>query len=401
MKSREFLSRQRVIPGVSKSRLNCESFQALRATPELLARVEAAHVDELQLQKELRQEYPDELVRLAFSQCELRRRAASKFGRSAEMWFDRVGLEQATSETVARHKAARFSGDVDDLCCGIGGDAIALAERCHVTAIDRRADACLMTGWNAEAYGVASSVITRVLDVEEQPGESPIVHIDPDRRAGARRSVRIEDYAPSLSFLEQQIESREGGAIKLSPASNFGGKFPGCEIELISLKGECKEATVWFGTLAGEEKWRATVLPSGESIAADPTSARPRMSSLSQYIYDPDPAVVRSGLIDVVADSLNLSRLDREEEYLTSDTLTLSAFVQAFEVLAELPNNDKQIRRYFRESEFGQVEIKSRHVRIDAEAVRRKLSLTGHDPSVLIYARIAGKTRAILCRRWR
>src|SRR5690606_34115780 len=135
--------------------------------------------------------------------------------------------------------------------------------------------------------------------------------------------------------------------------------------ELISLHGECKEATVWFGSLAGEQPWRASVLPSGETIAADPLAARAPIGPVSQYVYDPDPAVVRSGLIDVVAVSLGLKRLDAEEEYLTGDTLVESAFVRPFEVLADLPNNDRQIRRAFRESEFGQVEIKSRHLPID------------------------------------
>ncbi len=389
------------MPTVNEPRSKVDVLKALRATPGLMQRVEVSDVDELLLQKQLRQEYPDDLVRLSVSLCELRVRAAVKFERATEMWFDRVGLEQATSERVARHKAARFSGIVDDLCCGIGGDAIALAAHCQVTAIDSREAACLMTAWNSETYAVSDHVTTLVTDVKRHAGTAPLVHIDPDRRTGVRRSIRIEDYCPSLSFLHDQIASRDGGAIKLSPASNFGGKFPGCEIELISLNGECKEATVWFGSLAGQNQWRATALPSGETLAADPMSARPRMMPLAKFVYDPDPAVVRAGLIDVAAESLNVGRLDAEEEYLTSEERVRSAFVQTFEVLAELPNNDKQIRRYFREASFGQVEIKSRHVRIDAEAVRRKLPLHGDEAGVLIFARIAGKTRAIVCRRWR
>ncbi|MCA9025052.1 MAG: hypothetical protein KDA86_07550 [Planctomycetaceae bacterium] len=375
--------------------------RALRSTPELLKTVLASKLDELALQKQLRQEYPDDLVRLAVSLCELRERATVKFERANRMWFDRVGLEQATSELVARHKAARFTGHVDDLCCGIGGDAIALADQYHVTAFDSREEACVMTEWNAEVYSVDDRVRTVVADVEQNSGNAPLVHIDPDRRTGARRSIRIEDYCPSLVFLHSQIDRRAGGAIKLSPASNFGGKFPGCEVELISLHGECKEATVWFGSLAGEAKWRATVLPSGETLAADPMSARPRLLPLAQFVYDPDPAVVRAGLIDVLANTLNVGRLDAEEEYLTSESPVVSPFVQAFEVLAELPHNDKQIRRYFRETNFGQVEIKTRHVRIDADTVRRKLPLNGNEAGVLIFARIAGKTRAVVCRRWR
>ena len=74
---------------------------------------------ELAIQTQLRREYSDRLVRGAFALCELRRRGLVKFSRAAEMWFDRQGLEQATSEPVARHKAGRFSGEVLDLSCDV------------------------------------------------------------------------------------------------------------------------------------------------------------------------------------------------------------------------------------------------------------------------------------------
>ncbi|MCA9073016.1 MAG: hypothetical protein KDA84_29030, partial [Planctomycetaceae bacterium] len=76
-----------------------------------------------------------------------------------------------------------------------------------------------------------------------------------------------------------------------------------------------------------------------------------------------------------------------------------SPFVRGFEVLAELPNNDRAIRKYFREANVGEVEIKCRHVPIQAESVRRKLQLDGTGKVALVFARILGKTRAIVCRR--
>src|SRR5262245_57050235 len=92
----------------------------LRNSPQLLETVARSHGSERALQTRLRREFPDRLVRGAFALCELRRRGQAKFSHAAEMWFDRQGLEQATSEPVARHKALRFSGNVFDLCCGIG-----------------------------------------------------------------------------------------------------------------------------------------------------------------------------------------------------------------------------------------------------------------------------------------
>lgn len=379
----------------------CEILQELRANPAILQRVrELCGGPELHVQNQLRKEYPDSVVRAALSLVELRHKGAGKFSRASEMWFDRQGLEQSTAEIVARHKARRFESDVWDLCCGIGGDALALAARVPVNAVDANPAAGLRTQWNAEVYGVSERVKTHCLNAEEVAFGGTLVHLDPDRRRhGPSRSVRIEEYVPGLPFMQQLAAEGRGGAIKLSPASNFGGKFENVEHELISLHGECKEATIWFGELAGEHAWRATALPSGESLTGDPLAFAAEMTPLGLYIFDPDPAVVRAGLLDMLAEQLHLTRLDAEEEYLTGAERVSSPFVQTFELLADLPNNAKEIRGYFRSSHAGQVEIKCRRIPIDAEAIRRKLPLPGTEPLVLIFARVAGKARGLICRR--
>ena len=378
----------------------CLILEELRQTPELLELISAWSGSELGLQSRLRRQFPDALVRAAISLCELRRKAVNKFARAASMWFDRRGLEQSTAELVARHKAKRFDDAVWDLCSGIGSDAIAMADRCAVIAVDLNPAAGLRTRWNAEVYGVAERVETRCADVLKVDSISGWVHIDPDRRAGSEgKASRIEDYVPGLPELLDLTSRCRGGAIKVGPASNFGGKFPDTEIELISLAGECKEATVWFGELAGSESFRATVLPAGESIAGHPLDAVGVVAPLGRYVYDPDPAVVRAGLIDVVAERLGLNRLDGAEEYLTSDRLVQSAFVHPFEVLAELPNNEHDLRAWLRTSDFGQIEIKCRHIPVQAETLRRRLPLPGTKPGVVLIARIDGKSRMICARR--
>jgi hypothetical protein len=373
----------------------------LRQTPEIFELIETAAESELVLQNRLRQDFSDGLVRSALTLVELRKRGRKKFARAESMWFDRRGLEQATPEAVARHKAERFSGRVSDYCTGIGADAIALAAHCDVVGADINPAECLRAKWNAEIHGVDSRIEIVCADVERLASPGRLVHVDPDRRTGrvGSRSLRIEDSVPSLDTLKRIMREFEGGAIKLSPASNFVGKFQNVEIELVSLAGEAKEATIWFGSLATPGVWRATALPAGETLAGDPLSVYADMSAVGRYVYDPNPAVVRAGLIDLLSSQKKMARLDDTEEYLTSDQLVDSAFVQPFEVLAELPNNDRAIRRFFRDANFGQVEIKCRHIPIPIETVRRKLQLDGDAAAVLIFARVAGKARALVCRR--
>ncbi len=378
--------------------------KALRASPSLFEEIACAKPTEKEfhLQQRLRDEFPVEMVVAALTLQDIRRKAAvsGKFTRADRMWLTPTGLEQATSEPIARHKAERFSGAVWDFCCGIGGDSLALAEHCDVHSVDFDPAMCLRTEWNSEVYGVQERVHTVVADVSQPGGREGLLHIDPDRRPGGQQRMRrIEDCSPNLEVLRTLMSEFRGGAIKLSPASNFGGKFSNVEIELVSLHGECKEATIWFGELAGDQPFRATSLPSGETIAAEPLSARVDITSPRAFVFDPDPAIVRAGLLDVLAERLQLTRLDDAEEYLTGDEPLRTPWLQTFRVLEVIPNNDREVRAACRRNGFGAVEIKCRHLPIEVERVRRKLPLEGSRAGVLIFARVLGKAQIIVCER--
>lgn len=381
----------------------CETIDALIGCPAIFDRIRDSQESELRLQQTLRSEFPPDVVRAALTLCELRKKGKDKFSRAERMWFDRKGLEQATPEVVAVYKSQRFKNSpsaVLDLCSGIGSDSLAIANTGQdVVAVDLSIAASKRLTLNADVYGVKERIQTLNQDVRNVDVKEHWIHIDPDRRASGKRVIRLEDYEPPLEFMQSLTEASPAGAIKLSPASNFGGKFFDCEIELISLNGECKEATVWFGDAAGEYDWRATLLPSGATITGNPAEFYPEVGDLGLWIYDPDPAVVRAGLVDALTSQLQLQRLDDAEEYLTSATLIESPFVSAFEVQAELPNQLKEIKKYFREHPVGELEIKCRHVPTNADQLRKKIPLNGTGKATLIIARLQGKARAIVASR--
>jgi hypothetical protein len=379
-----------------------EVLQQLQANPELLQAIRDAAGSELSTQRKLRSLYDAQLVRAALSLNEVRKRARGVLDDADDLWLTATGLEQATHPIVAAHKAARFPKDVRvlDLCSGIGCDAAALSGRGPVTVVDTDEAMLRRCEWNLSKWGSDVPQL-RGDDALQVDLTGQIIHLDPDRRSGrSRPAKRLELYSPDLAWMQEATRSAAGGAIKIGPASNFIQKFSGCEIELISLRGECREATVWFGELAECEQFRATVLPSGETICGDPLDAWANVADEpAQYLFDPDPAVVRSGLIDGVCERLALERLDPEEEYLTSDCLPESSFVTAFEVEAVLPNNQKQLRQYLRQSPGKYYEVKCRRIPMDAAAVARKLP-TGDGPvKVVFFLRVQGKTRVVIAKR--
>ena len=334
-----------------------------------------------------------------------------KFERADRMWLDPVGLEQATSEPVARHKARRFGGEcgggtVVDLCAGVGGDSLALAARgANVLAVDSDRGMCRRLIWNAGAYDVSG----RVLAIQARAERFPIpagarVHVDPDRRAGRDRRARgIGDYSPGLEVLRSIVATAPGGAIKLGPASDFEAWFggPEFEVELTSLAGECKEATVWFGGLRTARR-RATRLPENVSWTErdGKAGADAPLTPLSSWIFDPDPALIRAGLLGSFADAHGLGRCAAGVDYLTGDRFLATPFLAAFEVIKALAVDLKGLRRLVAERGLGPLEIKTRGLDLTPEALRKHLRPLGTDnPATLLLMGGKGPARAVLARR--
>ena len=123
--------------------------------------------------------------------------------------------------------------------------------------------------WNARVHGLAAQILPVRGRAEQFPVPGgALVHIDPDRRAdgGQPRARHLEGYVPGPDFLARLARTAPGGAIKLGPASDFerlAAEIAEVETEVVSLHGECKEVTLWFGVLASGGCRRATTLPAG------------------------------------------------------------------------------------------------------------------------------------------
>ena len=380
----------------------------LKALPELLEEILSATGKELGLQERLRERHHPALVRAAFILLDGREKAKSQLLHGEQLWVTPVALQQSTSWAVAQYKAKRFPGGINilDICSGIGVDAAALLARGPVTSVDIDPAMSLRCLWNNQIWSSETNPSgfqheVQTTDAAQIDVSGRIIHADPDRRVGRDRpTTRLEQYCPNLDWMHKAIRSAAGGAIKLGPASNFMQKFPGCEIELISLNGECREATVWFGELAGENDFRATLLPSGETISVPSLSAYcPLSEEVQQYIFDPDPAIVRSGMLEAVGEMHNLQRLDKADEYLTAGSIPETSFVTAFQVDAVLGNNPRELNRYLRTEPSRDYEIKCRHLSVDAAAVHKKLPRGDGPPRVLLFIRLNGKAKIVVARR--
>jgi hypothetical protein len=348
---------------------------------------------------------------LLMEQVKLRQRASAKFSQAHRMFFTRVGLEQATDEWVARYKASRFAHlragasappRVADLCCGIGGDLMALATQATAVGIDRDPVAAHFAAINSGTDVQTTDVAQFTLN------DITAWHIDPDRRPGGRRTTSFDLCEPNRDVVERLLEKAPNGAVKLAPACEVPVEWSAqCELEWISRDRECRQLVAWHGELANAPgQHRATLVSSFDgsairTIVGTPKQPVPIVDKLDHFIFDIDPAVLAAKLKGVLAAGYNLGALSAGTTYLTGRQSVDDAALAAFEVDEVMPLRVRELAQHFRARNIGQLEIKKRGVDIDPEKLRKELRLRGNNAATLLITQVAGRPAAIVASRVR
>lgn len=390
----------------------------------LLARVareydDADGADVLALGTRLRREHDPALVAAALSQVELRRKAVAKLGGddASRMYLTPEALEQATPRCVADHRAARLArggGDptslpperphgrgsdgggaparLVDLGCGIGSDLVAAARAgLHVTGVEQDPVRAAMARANLAALDLPGRVVeSAVEDVELSDFDA--FFADPARRDARGRVFDPAAYSPPWGFVERLLTTRPG-CVKISPAIPHRLVPAGVEAEWVSEHGQVKEAALWSGPLAGAVR-RASLLPSGATLTA--TGARPGVAPIGAFLYEPDGAVIRAGLVGELADLLGAALLDSRIAYLTADRLVATPYARRFTVLEQLPYREKALRAALRTRDVGALTVKKRGVDVTPEVLRKRLALRGRHAATIVLTRAGGSATVLL-----
>ena len=394
---------------------------------ELLARLTAEpDGGSLAVAERLRREYPASLVAAAMAQRELRLAAAAKFSRAGEMLFTRAAYEQSSSEAIAGYRAGRLghASRVADLCCGIGGDLIALAAASDVLAVDRDETHARLALHNAAVYGRAEHVTAVVADVRDVPlAGVEAVFIDPARRAGPgaapapdARRFRAGTSEPPLDWCVALTSQVDAVCIKAAPGIPGELIPPAWEAEFIAEARDLKEAVLWSPSLAAASPAgaqdgargprRATVLatgPSGQPPRSHTLVARPGdpvpLREPGEYLLDPNPAVTRAGLVEDLARDLggDIAKIDPRIAFLTLDRDVRTPFARTLRVWHSAPWHEKQFANRLRELDVGAVDIRRRGLAGDVDQIRRRLKLAGKTRATIVITRVNDKPWGLIC----
>ncbi|MBG6216451.1 hypothetical protein IWX75_000895 [Arthrobacter sp. CAN_A6] len=373
-----------------------------------------SEVESLRLSEQLRKTgHSPDVVSAALTQSRLRAKARAKFGPFAErMLFTTAGLEQATRMSVAARHAQRFVEAslvrVADLGCGLGADSMALAtlDR-EVTAVELDETTAAAATMNLLPWANAKVVNADAESIDASAYDG--VWLDPARRStsssGTTRIFDPEAFSPPLSFVEKLADGGTPVGVKMGPGIPHEAVPSGCEAQWVSVDGDVTEVSLWFNALRRTGIRRAALVISVHG-AAELTSAAEfgegpdaPLGPVEGYLYEPDGAVIRAGLVADVALQLRGHLLDPRIAYVCAPTLVGTPFARAYRILEVRPYNIRSLKAWVRTEGIGVLDIKKRGTAVTPEEVRRQLlagSGKGKKKATLVLTRIGEDRVAIV-----
>lgn len=359
---------------------------------------------------------PTETWTFVVNQTMLRRRATAKLGPEASrMLLTEAGLQQASRPAVAvrRFRQLRQQGwtAVSDLGCGLGVDAAAAA-RAGLTVDAVELDPQTAAAAEHNLAVLAPDAAARLVCGDVRRARVPADHVaflDPGRRRGhhrdgtARRVGDPEQWQPPWSWIDEFTQHHPATVVKAAPGIDRDLPGDDVAVEWVSVAGHLVEADLWFPGVRDDRAARsATLLPApGDPWA--PGTARilsgngvpAPVHPLGSWLLEPDPAIIRSGLVGELADLIAAGTTSEGIAYLTGDATPPIGWGRVSTILEVLPARVKPLRAGLRARDLRPTEIRTRGLNLDPQQLRTSLPTTG-SPVGLVVTRVAGRPVTLL-----
>ena len=373
---------------------------------DILSFIESLSKEPLETGKILRNRYPSVKPSHLSAAVELsvaRKKGITKFSRAGEMFFTRETLEQSTGEGIASHCAERFSG-IDrtlDACCGIGGDSIALGKVVNsLTCMDISPVHLAFCKENLRIRGIEAEMVEAdITEMKDSLSGYIAVFMDPSRRIDSKRSFDPSKMSPPLSEVIDILGKVPCGAAKLPTSINSYDISIPHELEWISNADGLKEAVMWTGGFA---RCRTSVTLLHENVSLNDimlSGGEPEINKAGGYLYEPDPALIRSGLLGRKAVSAGLWLINDKIAYMSSDKYVQDPFFTAYRILKCLDFNLKVIERELRDMDAGILTVKKRGFPMLPEEIAGKIKLDGKKAVTIVATKELGKSKVFIVER--
>ncbi|MBO7082259.1 MAG: SAM-dependent methyltransferase [Bacteroidales bacterium] len=319
-----------------------------------------------------------------------------------------LSVEQCSSEATAQYKASLLHGDsFADLTGGLGVDCHFISQHFKTTDyVELNPDLCALAKNNFNVLGSK-------INVEDISAETylnnckPVdcVFIDPARRDHyGRKTVSIADCTPNVIELQDlMLQKTKKVMVKLSPMLDISKALEELrhvsEVHVVAVANECKELLFILEQGFEESPVFTCVNLQSEQPKVQFTQDEERNAAValakevSQYLYEPNAAVMKGGCYKLLTQRFGIQKLHRNSHLYTSDQLVANFPGRIFTVDDWAPFNKK-----IKQTLLAGVEkasIATRNFPLSVAELRKSLKITDGD-KVFLFATTLSDGRFIL-----
>lgn len=300
-------------------------------------------------------------------------------------------IEQCSSELTAKIKNEYFQGKkFIDLTGGLGVDCYYFSKRFN-NAIYNELDNDLFKlaqnnfkNSNIEFYNSKAEDL-----IDKLNEEFDLVYFDPDRRDEQNKKLYLlEDLRPNLFNIINKVKAKDI-IVKLSPIfeiSEFSKYFEKYNVWIISLDGEVKELLLHLNKDISENKIKIIIAKNEEKKEYNYISETLNINPTNkeyEYLFEPDVAILKANLQDKIAFDNNLSKINKNTQYLFSNSVVKDLPGSFFQIKLKLKYNKKD----FSDNNIESGIIKIRNFDDSLNLIKKKLKISESQERYLFFTK--------------
>ena len=389
-------------------------------------------VDALRLKyhRKKAEDLSEEEISFAITQIECRQKVAKRLsqilGNYPTFLFSHTLLaEQCTDERVAGFHSKFFSGakSVLDLTAGLCIDDIYIAQEnplCHVTALEIDHHSAEVGKKNIQCANLDIELINT--DAVEYVSQNntyrhyDAIFADPARRGdGNSRVYGIEQCSPNIIELMPKLKNMTNFIlVKLSPMIDITDTLHRIDsitdIYIVALSNECKETLVRIDATVRDTSQttiHALNITNGgiSEISAEydkrltmSESMTYRMPSIGDYLYEPNVAVLKAQLQNLLAVRHRLIGISSNTHLHHSSKLIEDYCGRIFVIDDIFPLGSKEAKQLHRH--YPQINVSTRNFRLSPDQLKQRLKVRdGSNRYLFGIGATDGEQMLILCHK--
>ena len=296
----------------------------------------------------------------AKKKCQLKLKTWFK---TSNIYFpNKLNIEQTSSETTAIIKSNLINGkSLLDLTGGLGVDSYYFSKKFKSVAYcETNAKLAKIAAHNfmiLKANNISSLCCDGINFLKNCKEKFDWIYIDPSRRDNKKnKKILIEDCSPNIMIIEDLIYKRTNKVlIKMSPMLDISKAIQLIKnvntVYVIAVKNEVKELLFHLEKDYNSEITITTINSHHDKsdyfsfkIFQEKT-AEAKYSTVKQFLYEPNAAVMKSGAFRLVSEYFKLYKLDINTHLYTSNTKIKNFPGKIYKIISTHNYHKKSIRQ--------------------------------------------------------